>query len=495
MEGRLFLGNPISIIDWLETNEMMDDLLNQEDTLTTHPLDHGFEAEVMKISSDQESFVLKVWNKSSKPDVCFQFHLLNVLFERGLSVSKPVGWGTNSKGEKVLLTSFDGMPVLKVNEKTMTDIANILSKIHQTHVEEIENIQLPKYDFIDYFFPRVRDHLDLYHALVPLVQMAQMKQVRMIHGDFHLGNIVEDNKRYTVIDWTNGQLGDPRYDLAWSLMLQKIYISERYADVFRSAYLLRNDIQQEELEVFEALACLRWILLTRSGGVPKRPNTIDRVTRLISNNRFLKELELNGFPIKKKKESSDGMNIEAVFEQFPILKSDDFILKKMEDHHLTEVYEIYSNDNVFEYCGIIPKHNKDTVKNMIGHFERDYNKRSRVKWGIFANSECDKLLGIIEVLDFNLKVNMVSIGYFLAEVHWGRGIATAAVRMLLEFLFVNVNVNRIQAEVMPVNENSKKVLLKNGFIKEGMLRQATLWSGKGVIDLEIYSILKEDYVK
>lgn len=84
------------------------------------------------------------------------------------------------------------------------------------------------------------------------------------------------------------------------------------------------------------------------------------------------------------------MNIKAVFVQFPILKSNDYVLKAIEDDHLDEVYEIYNNDKVFEYCGIIPKHNKETVKNMIGHFERDYNKRSRVKWGIFANEDCNK---------------------------------------------------------------------------------------------------------
>jgi ribosomal-protein-alanine N-acetyltransferase len=170
-------------------------------------------------------------------------------------------------------------------------------------------------------------------------------------------------------------------------------------------------------------------------------------------------------------------------------------LKKIEDRHLDDIFEIYNNDNVFEYCGIIPKHNKDTVKNMIGHFERDYNKRSRVKWGIFANNEVDQLLGIIEAFDFNQKVNMVTIGYFLAESHWGKGVATEAVKILLKFLFMDVNVNRIQAAVMPLNENSKKVLLKNGFIKEGMLRQAALWAGKGIVDLEMYSISKEDYVK
>ncbi|MNC05736.1 Ribosomal-protein-serine acetyltransferase [compost metagenome] len=132
---------------------------------------------------------------------------------------------------------------------------------------------------------------------------------------------------------------------------------------------------------------------------------------------------------------------------------------------------------------------------MIGHFERDYYKRSKVKWGIFAHAEPERILGIIEAFDFNQKVNGVTLGYFLSEAHWGKGIATEAVGILLDYLFKAGSINRIQAEVMPLNEASKKVLLKNGFIKEGTLRQAALWAGKGIIDLEIYSILKADYVK
>ncbi|PFX46519.1 alanine acetyltransferase [Bacillus pseudomycoides] len=189
------------------------------------------------------------------------------------------------------------------------------------------------------------------------------------------------------------------------------------------------------------------------------------------------------------------MNIEMVFGDFPVLESVNLVLRKIEEVHLQEVYSIYDNDKVFEYCGIIPKHNLQTVRKMIGHFDRDYHKKSRIKWGIFQKNQSDKLVGIIESMDFNQKVNMVSIGYFLAEDYWGKGIATESVRMVVKFLFEEVNVNRIQTEVMPVNEVSKKVLLKNGFIKEGVLRQASLWSGKGVIDLEIYGILKEDYIQ
>ncbi|WP_245368323.1 GNAT family N-acetyltransferase [Paenibacillus silagei] len=187
--------------------------------------------------------------------------------------------------------------------------------------------------------------------------------------------------------------------------------------------------------------------------------------------------------------------MEIVFDQFPVLRSEELVLGKIEEQHLDGLFEIYSNDHVFEYCGIIPKHNKTTVKSMIGHYERDYGKRSRIKWGIFAPADDTHLLGIIEACDFNQRVNMVTIGYFLAEAQWGKGLASKAVELLTAFLFQQAQVNRIQAEVMLNNEPSKKVLLKNGYVKEGMLRQAALWSGKGVVDLEIYSMLREEYMK
>lgn len=106
----------------------------------------------------------------------------------------------------------------------------------------------------------------------------------------------------------------------------------------------------------------------------------------------------------------------------------------MEEHHLPELFSIYDNDAVFQHCGIIPKHNLQTVKKMIGHFERDYTKKSRVKWGIFQKNMPHTLVGIIEIMDLNQKVNAVTIGYFLAEEHWGKGIATEAVSTLVTFL-------------------------------------------------------------
>lgn len=188
------------------------------------------------------------------------------------------------------------------------------------------------------------------------------------------------------------------------------------------------------------------------------------------------------------------MELKQIFDGFPILESNEYILKNIEVSNLEELFQIYSNDQVFKFCGILPKNNKETVKNMINHFERDFQKQTRVKWGIFSINDINKLLGIIEVFDINKKVKMVTIGYYLAEDSWGKGIATNAVKILIEFLFNNVKVNRIQAEVMPLNETSKRVLLKNGFHHEGTIRAGAVWAGKGIVDLEIYGILKKDFI-
>jgi ribosomal-protein-alanine N-acetyltransferase len=97
------------------------------------------------------------------------------------------------------------------------------------------------------------------------------------------------------------------------------------------------------------------------------------------------------------------------------------------------------------------------------------------------------------VFDCDPKVNMASIGYTLNEACWGRGLATQTVAALADYLFGTIQVNRIQAFVMPANVKSANVLLRNGFAQEGTIRQGAFWAGKGVVDLELYARLRGEH--
>jgi len=80
------------------------------------------------------------------------------------------------------------------------------------------------------------------------------------------------------------------------------------------------------------------------------------------------------------------------------------------------------------------------------------------------------------------------IGYWLAEEHWGRGIATEAVRAATSYAFGSLGVVRVQAAVFAWNEASMRVLEKCGYAREGVLAKSVFKDGE-LIDSVLYAIL------
>lgn len=180
------------------------------------------------------------------------------------------------------------------------------------------------------------------------------------------------------------------------------------------------------------------------------------------------------------------------YEQFPHIVTDEITLRKIAASDLDNLFEIYSNEKLFQYSPVMLKKNKATVANMIGHFERDFHKRKEIFLGICLNSDPNNIVGVAEMFDYSQDVNMITIGYRLNDRFWGKGIAAKTVKAMVDYLFNNIGINRIQAFVMPENIKSQNVLQRNGFVNEGIIRQGHVWKGKGVVDLILYSLLKSD---
>jgi len=85
------------------------------------------------------------------------------------------------------------------------------------------------------------------------------------------------------------------------------------------------------------------------------------------------------------------------------------------------------------------------------------------------------------------------MGYYVAEEYWGKGVATKAIREVLEYLFKNTDIIRVFAQPYAFNAGSCRALEKNGFTCEGTLRSNAVKNGRAV-DMKMYAILKEDYI-
>ncbi|GFP84046.1 putative ribosomal-protein-alanine acetyltransferase [Phtheirospermum japonicum] len=84
------------------------------------------------------------------------------------------------------------------------------------------------------------------------------------------------------------------------------------------------------------------------------------------------------------------------------------------------------------------------------------------------------------------------LGYVLAYEHWGKGIATNAVKFVVSSIFQEwPYLERLEAYVDVSNKGSQRVLEKAGFLKEGILRKYKVV--KGICrDTVVFSFVSSD---
>jgi len=80
------------------------------------------------------------------------------------------------------------------------------------------------------------------------------------------------------------------------------------------------------------------------------------------------------------------------------------------------------------------------------------------------------------------------LGYWLSEMHWGKGYATEAVRAMADYAFSRFDFVRLEARVLEGNPASGRVLEKAGFTLETAMRRAGFKDGR-VLDLLLYARL------
>ena len=86
------------------------------------------------------------------------------------------------------------------------------------------------------------------------------------------------------------------------------------------------------------------------------------------------------------------------------------------------------------------------------------------------------------------------IGYWLSESHWGKGIISDAVGVMVEHAFTRTRWLRLFATIYEHNIASMKVLAKNGFTQEAIHKKAVMKGGE-LLDEHLFALLKEQWKK
>ena len=102
----------------------------------------------------------------------------------------------------------------------------------------------------------------------------------------------------------------------------------------------------------------------------------------------------------------------------------------------------------------------------------------------FAVEIKGQVVGGIGLMD--IKPHKAEIGYWLARKYWSEGIMTEAVRLVTGFAFKKLKLKRVYAHVFSRNKPSQRVLEKNKYKREGLMKKYHLKDGK-LFDAIIYA--------
>ena len=107
----------------------------------------------------------------------------------------------------------------------------------------------------------------------------------------------------------------------------------------------------------------------------------------------------------------------------------------------------------------------------------------------------EKIIGNCGIHAIDWKNRVAEVGIMIGEKEYqSKGFGTEAMKVLLEFGFRTVNLNRIQLRVYEFNSRAINSYNKIGFIEEGRMREAFFINGE-YHDVIFMSILQKEWLK
>lgn len=164
---------------------------------------------------------------------------------------------------------------------------------------------------------------------------------------------------------------------------------------------------------------------------------------------------------------SDGWDWGA---ELPVLRAARVALRWLRPEDARDVFAVFSDPEVMRYWSSPPLQNLEAAAVLIRQIQALFASRALFQWGIALRPN-DTIVGTCTLFHLDHTHRRGEIGFAVGRGYWGQGLASEAVETLLRFAFEKLNLHRIEADVDPRNDRSLRLLERQGFQREGFLRE------------------------
>lgn len=110
--------------------------------------------------------------------------------------------------------------------------------------------------------------------------------------------------------------------------------------------------------------------------------------------------------------------------------------------------------------------------------------------------EDNTMIGYISIIRIDLRNRKAEWGGVTIgdKTMWGKGYATEAAKLMLQYVFNELPINKFQACVLDSHKVTEKMFSTLGFTKDGVFRQEVYKDGQ-FHDIYLYSMLRDEYLR
>lgn len=178
-------------------------------------------------------------------------------------------------------------------------------------------------------------------------------------------------------------------------------------------------------------------------------------------------------------------------EALPVLEGVRVRLRPLGDADVPALFAIFGDVEAMRYWGTPALADLDGARDLLEDIRRHFAAKTLFQWGV-ARRDDDAVIGTTTIFQLDHVNRRGEIGFAIDRAQWGQGYASDAVTTLIRFAFEQLELHRIEADPDPNNAASIKVLRKQGFVREGLLRERYLVHGE-VQDAEYYGLLRREW--
>ncbi len=176
------------------------------------------------------------------------------------------------------------------------------------------------------------------------------------------------------------------------------------------------------------------------------------------------------------------------------IETQNLILRQFEKSDSKDMYKNWGSDsNVTEFLSWSPHRDIKETEEIIDSWIEKYENVDTYNW-VIELKETHEVTGNIKVVHLEESNSSCEIGYCIGSKFWNRGITTEALDSVIEYLFSEIQLNRVSAKHDVLNVASGEVMKKCNMTYEGTLREVKFKNNR-FTTLSVYSILKSEWIK